>query len=278
MAWIPSHVRPFASACQTSNISTLRAAMPFGPCGDQMRSCRPRFHAWGEAVERAERSVPVVWATFGRKKASTSALRDRPAAVRDDKFIDVHRARRSGEVGKLRPDGARWFLCDRKNARANVTRSGRDRHELNARAHCTRSRGPIKRVLLRPYADKPMIEQSRGFCRGSKTFVGRHDELSNGTWIHHDPGVRADGFTLSNNSFVGANRTAFVVANPIESVACARGLSCAPIAFGADFLGHFETHRASCLAACECYGAHRATSRNPICLDLKRYGRRRAWR
>ena len=65
----------------------LRAARPFGPSGDQIFSCSARFHACGEAVEVLAESFSVVWTTGGRKKASPSALRDRPAAVRDDKVM-----------------------------------------------------------------------------------------------------------------------------------------------------------------------------------------------
>lgn len=77
------------------------------------------------------------------------------------------------------------FLCGPKNARANVTRSVHDQHELNARTHCTRSRGRIKCDLSRLSLDKPRIEQSIGFCRGSKNVRPGSPARA---WIHHDPG------------------------------------------------------------------------------------------
>jgi hypothetical protein len=171
MAWIPSHTRPFASACHKSSDKTLRAAMPFGPSFDQIFSCNPRFHAWGEAAGGPERSPSVVWTTFRREKRSPSALRDRPAAVRDDKFIFIHCARRSGQVAKLRPDDARWFFVRSEERTSQQHSFSRDQHELNARTRLHEIQGTDQVLLLRSSADKPMIEHSRGFCRRSKSFV-----------------------------------------------------------------------------------------------------------
>jgi hypothetical protein len=47
MAAIPSQVRPVLSAFQSKTVKTLRAALPFGPSGDQIRRCKLHFHDVG---------------------------------------------------------------------------------------------------------------------------------------------------------------------------------------------------------------------------------------
>lgn len=103
-----------------------------------------KIHAYGEEGWLGVASLLVAWITLSREKTPGSTLRVRPAAVCDRFIFHVARVVPGLVVQNFYRMARVVFLCVLKNACAEVNRSSRDQHELNARTHCTGSQREIK--------------------------------------------------------------------------------------------------------------------------------------